>query len=82
MSRVVGAGWIAGALLGLSGCGGSKSTAPEEVGSAVQALSPTTARTYGFESLQDWTPLWSTPTLTLSSTHSEGQSSLALQAGG
>ena len=75
-------GWIAGVLFGLAGCNGNNASTSEAVGSAVQALSPTAARTYGFESLQDWTPLWSTPTLSLSGTHSEGQSSLALQGGG
>ncbi len=69
------------ALLVLGGCGSGSSSVPERLGTS-QQLSVTTSRVYGFESLQDWTALWSKPTLTLSQQHSEGQVSLALHGGG
>ncbi|HKY35080.1 MAG TPA: carboxypeptidase regulatory-like domain-containing protein, partial [Polyangiaceae bacterium] len=54
----------------------------ERVGQTTQALSPATTRTLGFESLEDWSPLWSRVKLSLSPIHTEGQTSLALQGGG
>ncbi len=71
------------ALAGGLSAGCSQSDVPrEQVGKASQPLSVATTRVFGFESLQDWSPLWSTPVLSLSSTHSEGMASLALKGGG
>lgn len=64
------------------GCGSSPDPAAERVGTIRQALTPQATRTLGFESLADWSALWSNPVLALSSTHSEGASSLALRGGG
>ena len=66
----------------LIGCGTKSSTSTEKLGTSSQALSVLTIRTFGFESLQDWSPFSSSPSLTLSTTHSEGQSSLGLAGGG
>jgi len=66
----------------LGGCGTKSSSSTEQPGTSNQALSVLTIRTFGFESLQDWSPLSSSPTLLLSTTHSEGQSSLGLAGGG
>lgn len=69
------------AVLVLAGCTGSGDQ-QEHAGVTSQALSTVAVRTLGFESLQDWSPLWSNVTLGISSVHSEGQSSLALRGGG
>ena len=70
------------ALLALGACSGRDAASSEAVGTQKQPLSATAVRTYGFESLQDWSPLWSSPTLVLSGTRSEGQASLSLSGGG
>jgi RHS repeat-associated protein len=69
-------------LLALAGCSGRDAASSEAVGTKRESLSSSSVRTYGFESLEDWSPLWSSPILALSSTHSEGQSSLGLRGGG
>jgi hypothetical protein len=68
------------AVLGIAGC--SEKRADENVGTVAQPLSATTQRTFGFESLEDWSPLWSSPTLSLSSVRSQGEKSLSLAGGG
>jgi hypothetical protein len=72
------------ALSTLGGC--SREPAPsgktEAVARTESALSTTATRTYGFESLTDWSAIYSTPTLALSTTHVEGTKSLADSGGG
>jgi hypothetical protein len=75
-------GAVLGALLVVVGCHGAGAGSEESLGNSSHALSVTATRTYGFESIQDWSPLWSSPQLLLSSLHTEGQSSLALHGGG
>jgi hypothetical protein len=69
------------ATLVLGGC----SRAPkrtEALSTSGEALSTVMTRTYGFESLTDWFPHASSPTLALSNTHTEGLKSLAVSGGG
>jgi len=75
--------WLAAAAapLLLAGCG-RKPTSTEQLGVATAALSTTMTRTYGFESLSDWSAIYSSPTLALSNTHLEGSKSLAVSGGG
>ncbi|HWP08983.1 MAG TPA: hypothetical protein VNN72_24745, partial [Polyangiaceae bacterium] len=76
--------WVGLALSTLGGC--SREPAPsgkaEAVARTESALSTTATRTYGFESLTDWSTIYSTPTLALSTTHVEGTKSLADSGGG
>jgi uncharacterized protein YceK len=54
----------------------------ETLSTSGEALSTVMTRTYGFESLTDWFPYSSSPTLALSNTHTEGLKSLAVSGGG
>ena len=73
---------MAGLLLGGVACSSPAPERGEAVGSTTAALSDITVRTYGFESLLDWSAIWSNPTLALSSTRIEGERSLAVSGGG
>src|SRR5258706_13438428 len=74
---------VVAALLASASVGCSHPDAPtDHVGETSEALSPATARIFGFESLEDWSSLWPKPVLSLSPVHSEGQFSLALNGGG
>jgi hypothetical protein len=65
------------------GCGREPENRGEpSVARQAEALSTTATRTYGFESLTDWSAIYSTPTLALSTTHVEGTKSLADSGGG
>jgi hypothetical protein len=84
--ETVGAWWqvrvcaavAAGALL--FGC--SPDDPAEPFASNGAPLSATTLRTYDFESLSDWSAVFSTPTLSLSSTRVQGSFSLSVAGGG
>ncbi|WP_437330110.1 M4 family metallopeptidase [Sorangium sp. So ce381] len=67
----------------LAGCSSARPDTGEALESQSGALSATMIRTLGFESLSDW-HVWggSTPTLALSTTHTEGSSSLSVTKGG
>jgi RHS repeat-associated protein len=83
-SSGTGLGFAIGALLTVFGsiaCSREDERASERLGSTHQALSPIAIRTFGFESLADWTAAGATR-MALSSDHSEGASSLALTGGG
>jgi hypothetical protein len=54
----------------------------EELARARATISATATRTHGFESLEDWSPIYSSPLLALSNAHSEGLKSLAVSGGG
>jgi hypothetical protein len=66
----------------LAGCSAPSSDRGEAHESQSAALSTTMIRTLGFESLSDWHVLSSTPTLALSTTRTEGNSSLSVKKGG
>ncbi len=70
------------ALAALAAVGCSPEPARERIGSLEQPLSPIATRTFGFESLSDWSPLQSNPVLSLSPLHTEGAFSLELNGGG
>jgi hypothetical protein len=60
----------------------SESRPADESARTQEPLSATTLRTYGFESLSDWSAIFSTPTLSLSSTRVQGSWSLSVAGGG
>ncbi len=66
----------------LAGCSAPSSDRGEAVESQSAALSTMMVRTLGFESLSDWHVRSSTPTLALSTTRTEGNSSLSVKKGG
>jgi len=80
VARVLGAVCASLALL-IMGC--SRNDSPgESVAQTQSALSTVMTRTYGFESLTDWSAIYSSPTLVLSNTRTEGLKSLAASGGG
>src|SRR5688572_14055982 len=54
----------------------------DPVAQSTGSLSAIATRTYGFESLLDWSPIYSSPTLALSNTRVEGLKSLSVSGGG
>jgi hypothetical protein len=75
---------VMGGALAALGCSTDGPTAPreEKVTKTSSNLSTITLRTYGFESLSDWSAVFSTPTLSLSSTRVQGSFSLSVAGGG
>jgi len=70
------------AAFALGGCSREKPGGTESVAQSSEALSVVMTRTYGFESLTDWSAIYSSPTLALSNTRTEGLKSLAVSGGG
>lgn len=64
------------------GCSPGEAVEPEAVDQRQDALSSVATRTFGFESLTDWSKIWSNPTLALSSAHTQGASALSVRGGG
>jgi RHS repeat-associated protein len=69
-------------VLCLAGCSRKEGREAGGLLTSRDALSTVMTRTYGFESLTDWAPYSSTPSLALSDTHTEGLKSLAVSGGG
>jgi RHS repeat-associated protein len=67
----------------VSACSLEEPSRPSDrVARVVEPLSAVTIRTYDFESLSDWSAVWSSPTLALSSTRVQGLRSLSVSGGG
>jgi RHS repeat-associated protein len=66
----------------LAACSRKAPGAAESTGTDRTALSEAATRTYGFESLADWSAIWSSPSLTLSNVHVEGSKSVSVGGGG
>src|SRR5688572_1511301 len=64
------------------GCTVDDSRKNENIKQHESGLSSAATQTFGFESTANWSPIWSNPTLELSSLHTEGISSLAVSGGG
>jgi hypothetical protein len=69
-------------LLALGGCSRKDGKEDGGLSTSQEALSTVMTRTYGFESLTDWSAYSSSPTLALSNTRTEGLKSLAVSGGG
>jgi hypothetical protein len=70
------------AVLAALGCSNEPLLRTEPLGRLAGNLSATTLRVFGVEQLNDWTAVFSTPTLTLSSTRVQGSWSLSVPGGG